>query len=165
MPEFSKFEEYKLFIEDAARFSERRQRISNTYITVNSLLLAAIGLLIKDMGAKGIWALLLPVPLVLAGIFVSLWWRQLIDKYKRLVGLRIDKLREMEENMSEWTGMYHAEDELYPRGEEKKMISEKGRSISDLEKRLPGLFLVLYSLFVIGLLTALVMRLCGPCLW
>ena len=126
-------------------------------------MLAAIGLLIKDVGAKGIWALLVPVPLVVAGMVVSLWWRQLIDKYKRLVGLRIDKLREMEEDMPEWVRMYHAEDKLYPRADEKKMISEKGRSISDLEKRLPWLFLILYILFGIGLLIALLDRLL-PCI-
>jgi len=37
-----KFEEYKMIIDDSARFSERRQSITNTYITVNSLLLTAI---------------------------------------------------------------------------------------------------------------------------
>lgn len=149
-----KFEEYKLFVEDCARFTERRQTISNTYLTVNSLLLAAIGLLIKDVGARGIWLLL---PLVAAGIAVSLWWRQLIHKYKALVGLRIDTLREMEElpEMAESVKMYHVEDKLYPRDAEGKMIPGEGLNISDLEVRLPWLFLVLYSLFGIGLLGAM----------
>ena len=82
MVEFSKFEEYKLFVEDTARFTERRQTISNIYIAVNTLLLAAIGLFIKDLGTLGSWILILCVPLVAAGVFVSLWWRQLIIKYK-----------------------------------------------------------------------------------
>jgi hypothetical protein len=39
MSAFDKFEEYKLFIEDTARFSERRQTVTKTYITVNSAIL------------------------------------------------------------------------------------------------------------------------------
>ena len=38
MSEFNKFEEYKLFVEDTARLSDRRQTISNIYVTVNSIL-------------------------------------------------------------------------------------------------------------------------------
>jgi len=157
-----KFEEYKLFVKDSARFTERRQTISNTYVTVNSLLLAAIGLLIKDIGARGIWTLLLPLPLVAAGIAVSLWWRQLIHKYKALVGLRINALREMEElpEMAESVKMYHIKDELYPRDAEGNMIPGKGLNFSDLEVRLPWLFLVLYSLFGVGLLIVLAAQWC-----
>lgn len=155
-----KFEEYKLFVEDSARFTERRQAISNTYITVNSLLLAGIGLLIKDLGARGMWTLLLPLPLVAAGIAVSLWWRQLIHKYKALVGLRIDTLREMEElpEMAESVKMYHIEDKLYPRDAEGNMIPGQGLGLSDLEARLPWLFLGLYALFGIVLLIVLAVR-------
>ena len=161
MAEFDKFEEYKLFVEDTARFSERRQTISNIYVAVNSLLLAAIGLLIKDLGARGGWTLLLPLPLVAAGIVISLWWAQLIRKYKLLVGLRIDTLREMEElpEMAESVKMYHVEDRLYPRDAEGKMIPGQGLNFSDLEVRLPWLFLVLYSLFGVGLLGVLGIRL------
>lgn len=161
MAEFDKFEEYKLFVEDTARFSERRQTISNIYVAVNSLLLAAIGLLIKDLGARGVWTMLLPLPLVAAGIAVSLWWAQLIRKYKLLVGLRIDTLRGMEElaEMAESVKMYHVEDRLYPRDAEGKVIPGQGLNFSDLEVRLPWLFLALYSLFGVGLLGALGIRL------
>jgi hypothetical protein len=118
--QFNKFEEYKLFVEDTARLSERRQAISNTYVAINSLLLAAIGLLIKDLGVRGLWTL--PLPLVIAGIAVSLWWRQLIHKYKALVGLRIDTLRAMEDEMPGSVKMYHIEDKLYPRDAEGRLI-------------------------------------------
>lgn len=160
MSEVNTFEEYKLFVEDTARFTDRRQTISNIFVAVNSLLLAATGLLIKDLGARGIWALFLPLPLVVAGIFVSLWWRQLIRKYKLLVGLRIDTLRGMEEQpeMDGSVKMYHVEDELYPRDEKGNMIPGQGLNFSDLEVRLPWLFLVLYTLFGIGLLTVLAVR-------
>ncbi len=160
MAEFDKFEEYKLFVDDTARFSERRQTISNIYVAVNSLLLAAIGLLIKDLGARSPWTMLLPLPLIVAGILVCLWWRQLIRKYKKLVGIRIDTLREMEDGMTGSVKMYHVEDELYPRDEEDKMIPGKGLNFADLEAKLPTLFVVLYCVFGTGSLTALVVRVC-----
>jgi len=161
MAEFNKFEEYKLFVEDAARFSERRQTISNIYVAVNSILLAAIGLLIKDLGANDAWVLLLPLPLIVAGIAVSWWWYQLIDKYKKLVGLRIDTLRKMEEQpeMAGSVKMYHVEDKLYPRDAEGKMIPGKALNFSDLEVRLPSLFLVLYSLLGVSLLVVMGIKL------
>lgn len=161
MTQFNKFEEYRLFVEDTARLSERRQTISNTYVAVNSLLLAAIGLLIKDLGVRGIWTLLLPLPLVVAGIAVSLWWRQLIYRYKLLVNLRIDTLRVMEDEMPGSVKMYHVEDKLYPRDAEGRLIPGQGLNFSDLEVRLPWLFLTLYSFFGIGLLVALALRLAG----
>ena len=165
MAEFDKFEEYKLFVGDTARFTERRQTVSNIYVGVNSLLLAAIGLLIKDLGARCLWTLVLPLPLITAGIAVSLWWRQLIRKYKKLVGLRISTLREMEDEMPESVKMYHGEDKLYPRDKDGKMIPGKGLNFSDLEARLPLLFVVLYCIFGVGSLTALVVRVCCLCLY
>ena len=114
MADSTKFEEYKMFIEDTARFTERRQDASNLYVTINSLILTAIVFVVKDLGANPLSRLLLLLPVITAGIFVSLWWRQLIIKYKELVGFRINMLRKMEEkeDLKETEKMYHAEDEL-----------------------------------------------------
>lgn len=158
MVEFNKFEEYKLFVEDTARFTERRQTVSNIYIAVNSLLLTAVGLLIKELGALCYWTLLLPLPFIASGIGVSLWWGQIIRKYKAIVGLRIDTLRDMEDDMEGSVRMYHAEDKLYPRDQNGNMIHGKGLNFSDHEARLPGLFMVLYCIFIIGLITAFVIK-------
>ena len=46
-----KFDEYKLFVESMDRFSNRRQQISNTYLTVNSIIIGAIAFLVKDAGS------------------------------------------------------------------------------------------------------------------
>ena len=154
MAQSGKFDEYKLFIEDTGRFAERRQTISNRHLALNISLLATIGLLVKGFGSNGTWILLLPLPLVVAGIFVSLWWGQLIRKYKELVKLRIDMLREMEDEIPDSVRMYHKEDKLYPRDEKGKMIRGKGLNFSDLEARLPWLFIVLYGIFGIVLFWA-----------
>jgi hypothetical protein len=154
-----KFEEYKLFIEDTARFSERRQRVGSTYVAVNSIILSAIAFLVKDSGLTGRWQLLVVIPLLVAGITICLSWRQLILNYKRLVNLRIDRLRAMEDlpEMEGGSKMYHAEDELYPRDEQEKPepgeglnLSDKGLNFSDLELQLPWVFLALYGIFFLG---------------
>jgi hypothetical protein len=157
MEQFDKLGEYKLFVEDTARFTERRQTISNIYVAVNSLLLAGIALLIKDIGSRGAMGPILPLPLIVAGIFVCIWWRQLIFKYKRLVGFRIDALHEIENHpaMEDSIRMYHKEDELYPRDEEGNEDKSKGPAFSDIERRLPTLFGVLYVVFGLILLCAL----------
>ena len=146
--EENKFNEYKMFVEDTARFTERRQNVSNLYVTVNSLLLTALMFAIKDLGTEQSWKLSFPILIVIAGICTSWWWGQLIRKYKVLVGFRINILRKMEESEElAWTEkMYHEEDDLYPRDEDGKMIKGEGLNFSDLEARLPHIFVALYLL-------------------
>ncbi len=157
MSEIDKFEEYKLFVQDTARLSDRRQTVTNIYIAVNSLLLGAISFLIKDATSDQGWGLALAVPLLAGGILVCLFWKQFLRKYKALIGLRIDTLRKMEElpEMEGCVRMYHVEDKLYPRDEEGRMIPGEGLNFSDLEKRLPMVFLILYALYAVITLLAL----------
>lgn len=147
-----KFNEYKTIVEDTARFTDRRQNASNLYVTVNSLLLTAIAFIVKDANLKQIWILFFSIPLVVAGIYVSSWWKQLLDKYKKLNKVRFDILWEMEEK-DELEGIekiYHREDELYPRDEHGNIIQGEGLNFSDLENKLPTLFITLYIIALIG---------------
>jgi 8-oxo-dGTP pyrophosphatase MutT (NUDIX family) len=160
MSDVNKFEEYKLFVEDTARFTDRRQTVTNIYVAINTVLLSGVALLV-DGGLEN-WVMLLAAEAILVGgIAVCLFWRQLIHKYKALVGLRIRELRRMEE-LPEMVGchqMYHAEDELYPRDEDGEMIKGQGLNISDLERRLPWAFIVLYVVFGAGIAIAWAMGL------
>jgi len=155
----NKFEEYSLFIEDTARLSDRRQTVSNTFVAVNSLLLVAIGLLIKDLVATGVWRLLLPVPLIVSGIIISRRWSELLSNYKKLIGFRINVLRDMEKKMSGIENMYHREDLLYPRDVSGGSHSIGGLNFSDKEQSLPNIFILLYCLFGLGITVALVVDL------
>jgi hypothetical protein len=152
-----KFEEYKLFVDDTARFTERRQTITNIYIGVNSVLLGGIGLLVKDAGLQS-WVVTPSVlALLAAGIVICVFWGQLIRKYKALVGFRIDQLRKMELIAEmQWSHrMYHAEDELYPRDENDQPVPGVKLNFSDLEARLPIVFIIIYAVFGFFLLFAL----------
>lgn len=160
MSPFPKFDEYRLFIDDTARFSERRQNVGNTFVAVNSLLLTAIAFLVKDSGVRdyGLMVTILPIPLVVAGVLVCIWWRQIILKYKELIRLRMRELQAME-SLPEMHGcqeIYHKEnEELYKRNTAGVPLPLGRLNFSDLESRLPILFMFLYGLFGILLIVAL----------
>ncbi|MBT3187762.1 MAG: hypothetical protein HN736_09180 [Anaerolineae bacterium] len=157
-----KFDEYKLFIDDTARFTDRRQNASNLYVTVNSLLLTAIAFIVKDALFKETWAFLLTIPIIVSGIFVSIWWKQLLHRYRELGRLRFRALREMEKSpkLDGIEKMYHHEDKLYPRNPDGTVQQGKGLNFSDLESKLPTMFIVLYSIALTGVLIALAIILC-----
>lgn len=144
-------EEYKLVVEDTARFSERRQIVTNTYITVNSAIAGLITFLIKDSRLVNWWLAVAILPLIGFGIVICSHWRRLITKYKQLVGLRLNVLREMEVEFPGSVQMYHREDALYPRDSQNKPIPGIGLNFSDLEIRLPSLFILLYIVMGLGL--------------
>jgi hypothetical protein len=50
--------------------------------------------------------------------------------------------------------MYHVEDELYPRDENGELIEGRGLNVSDLECRLPEVFILLYVVFAAGIVIA-----------
>ena len=156
----NKFDEYKLFVEDTARFSERRQTVTNIYVAVNSIILTGISFLVKDAGFIPLWRAFVVMLILTAGSFICLQWGRLINKYKLLVGFRIDQLRLMEEHpdMANSHKMYHAEDFLYPRDPQSQVISGKGLNISDLEKWLPRVFIIVYSIFFLGFLFMLLLN-------
>jgi hypothetical protein len=139
-----RLEEYKLFVEDTARFSDRRQTITNTYISVNSALAGLLVFLVKDSGLTG-WLLPSAVIILIGfGLVICSYWARLIHKYKTLVGFRIKILREMEKDIPGSIKMYHREDELYPVDKDNNPIPGQGLNISDLEVSLPVVFRWLY---------------------
>jgi ABC-type sugar transport system permease subunit len=154
---FDRFEEYRLFVEDTARFTERRQTVNNTYVAVNSIILSAIALIVKDVSASNFWRALIVIPVLVAGIVICLQWTRLILKYKGLVGFRMEELRAIEDldDMADSSKMYHAEDRLYPRDKQGNIIAGQGLNFSDRERWLPRVFMGLYALSLAGIATFL----------
>lgn len=149
-----KFEEYKLFVDSTDRMSDRRQQISNTYLTVNSIIIGAIAFLVKDSGLGGNLRSVVITVALIVGIIVCDVWKQLIFKYKKLIGFRIDELREIEKHdeMANCHKMYHAEDKLFPRDENNVPIKGKALNISDKEAWLPNVLIASYIVFLIAVI-------------
>jgi hypothetical protein len=152
---YSRFEEYKLLIEDTAHFSDRRQTVTIIHLTVNSILLGSIGLLLGDVSPDGDLAgkLALIIPLLAIGIAACSIWLWLIRRYKVVIGERIDILKEMEKapGMLGCQEIYHRLNRIYA----------EGPSFAGIEAILPILFIVIYAA---GILAVLCLW-CHPSCW
>ncbi|ETR69195.1 MAG: hypothetical protein OMM_09815 [Candidatus Magnetoglobus multicellularis str. Araruama] len=74
MEQFNTFEEYKLFIEDTAKMSDRRQLLTSTYITANAIILASIAFILKDYKPDiQFISIILVTSLLVAGISISFY--------------------------------------------------------------------------------------------
>ena len=147
------FEEYKLFIDDTARFTDRRQGISNTFLTVNSIFLSVVALLVKDAGLEQViipYAVLL---ILFAGLVICVSWHQQLERYRRLLSVRFNALEDMEDQIHGSYKMYHLERaKLYPRQDKPK---RKRPNFSNMEKHLPKIFGVIYGVSLVALVVAM----------
>jgi hypothetical protein len=145
-----KFDEYKFFAQVTHELSERRQAATQTYLTVNTVISAALGFLVKDMSFRGGGLVLVSLPFFLVGVLACLIWCKIITQYKALAGWRYEQLIEMEKAMPQSYQMYLKEQqEFFPSQAAKRHVS-----FSQLELWLPRLFLGLYIAYGVGLAVA-----------
>lgn len=142
-----KFDEYKFFAENTQHLSERRQAATQTYLTVNTIITAALGFLVKDMSFRGWGLVLVSLPFFLVGVLACTIWCKIITEYKALAGWRYKQLIEMEQAMPESYQIYFKEWE----GFYKPRVARKDFSFSGLELWLPRLLLGLYAAYGVGL--------------
>ena len=145
-----KFDEYKFFTERVQHRSERRQQASQIYLTINTAIFGLIALLIKDSGLKG-WNLLIGIlPLFFVGVFVCLTWARIIAEFERLIGWQYEQLREMEKHIKSLYRMHAKEwEEFY-----KPTDSRSRFSFSNLEAKMPSIFVGLYIVYGLGIVVA-----------
>ena len=145
-----KFDEYKFFTERIQHRSERRQQASQIYLTVNTAILGIIALLIKDSGLHG-WSLVIAVsPLFFVGLLVCVTWSRIIYEFGKIIGWQYEQLREMEKQIKGSSKMHTKEWEQFYQ----PVKSKKGFSFSNLESRLPSIFIGLYALYAVGVVGA-----------
>lgn len=144
------FEQYHLIVEDTARLSDRRQTVSNIYLSANTLLASGIVLLALQGAPNNgpLPPLILIVLIVIGGTVLCVGWGQLIESYKELVGLRIEMLKDIERRpeFSDLTQTYILENALYDREQRQKINKKPIFGFSRIEARLPRLFVILYIL-------------------
>ncbi len=156
MSGYSKFEEYKLLVEDTSRITDRRKAESNLFTTINSIFLTAVAILLNDSNLNSWVITSAAIVIVVAGITISRTWEDMIDNYRKLSKLRYQVLWEMEENdLPDSVKIYHREQELYPRDEKGKQVVSKGL-FADTEKRLPRVFMSLYIITILIIITEFV---------
>lgn len=150
-----RLEEYRLFIEDTSRYSDRRQTVSNIYVAVNTILVSATAVLLANTDAPsgatlGHLRLLLAL-LPAAGVAASSMWLFLVHRYERIIAARLGELKKIEKELAGSHHMYQRMDEAF---------CGKVPSFSRPEKVLPTVFIVLNSLLLLPVLRLLLAALC-----
>ncbi len=133
-----RFEQYKLYVEMADRISTRRQTANSFFLSINTALLAFLGVYAQiSRSSKA------PLPWVtavaLAGIVLCYYWYRLVRSYKDLNSGKFNVIHAIE-----------AELPLAPYAAEWKALGE-GRDPSlylpftEVEVRIPWVFAALYA--------------------
>ena len=150
------FEEYRLLIEDTARFSDRRHKFSNFMVAMNGFLVTGIYAVLKDLSAHDPCRVVILVPLLGVGLAAGCVWQKLFIEYDEMIRARIKFLKQIEckAGKGDRDGLYHF---LGPQFYHKE---GRERGFTRLEKRLPWIFIGVYSLFMAGVFLAGICWLC-----
>ena len=144
----SDFDEFQFAFDHVEKLLDRRQQTTTFYLTVNTGIFAAIGLLVKDarLPEAGLTGAIL---LLLCAGFIACWiWRSLLGQYEILVGWWYERLRELEAVRSESARLITREyDDFYAPGAK----SKKRLGMTKLERWLNWVFTGLYIAFAIGI--------------
>ncbi|MBQ7010613.1 MAG: TIR domain-containing protein [Clostridia bacterium] len=131
-------EQYKVFLQTSEDLVSRRQNVNNFYISINSALMAAFGL---------IWALeILPTYkffigalLSVVGIILSLSWIKLLASYGDLNSSKMKIISYIERQLP--ASLYDAEWAALS----DKLNKRKYVSFTNSEKKVPLLFIIVYA--------------------
>ena len=88
--------EYLAIAENTAKLSDRRQTVSDLFLGVNSLFLAAAGFVAVSNHLTSWWAVGIVVAIAVIAVFINSIWLRLIKRYRTLISLRIRYLEALE---------------------------------------------------------------------
>ncbi len=143
MTTVDRFKEYQILIEDTAKLSDRRQTINDILVGINALFLTGLGYIIVNSRLTTWWIPEVLGVVALVTLPINFTWRALNERYRKLVGIRIDYLTKLETKLRSTSGendfgVYHEEfATLYSK-------SDKTAGFSQLERRFIILFTLLY---------------------
>ena len=132
-------EQYKLYVEMADRISARRQEANTFFLSVNTALVAFLGLVVEgEPGEVPVaWAVLVS----LAGVALCVFWYRLVRSYRGLNSGKFGVIHAIERRLP--LVPYEAEWEAVGRGK------DPGRYLpfTHVEVRVPWVFAALYVAF------------------
>lgn len=144
-----KFDELKFLHDRTQKYSERRQTLSQIYLTINTAVFGALAFLIKDSGLNGLTLILVSLPLYGVGLFACITWHRIIWNLESVIGWHYQQLREIEKKIPNSHRIFNKEWEKFFIEKDKKKFS-----FSNLEAQLPKLLIALYSIYGTSLLIA-----------
>ena len=139
-------EQYKVYLQTSEEVLNRRQNVSNFYTTLNTSLLtlsatiASILFGIKSLTNNYLLGCSIAVIISLIGIFLSFNWIKLLDSYGALNGAKIRVISEIEKKLP--ANIYDTEWKVMS----EKLGSKNYISFTNIEKRVPKIFICIYCL-------------------
>jgi hypothetical protein len=143
-------DEYKLFLSHINQMIDRRQSVTTTYLSVNTVIIGGLALLFQDFQSLTAAQQVSVEALALAGVIACGLWRRLVAQYNVLLEWWYRQMRGLEENMPDSHKLLSREyDELYQPERAKVNIG-----LSRHEMRLTWLLTALYLAFVLAVFVA-----------
>ena len=108
-------DQYKLLVQTSETLVRRRDNLNTFFLSINSLLLAAIGLMAKEGFPENFGGLSIIV-LGVAGIVLSISWRKLVHSYRQLNAGKFKVLHHLEKYLpasifdAEWIALGEGKD-------------------------------------------------------
>lgn len=135
-------EQYRLFVETSERVVARRQTANTFFLSINSLLLVAVGILLRE--ATGVVVVALGSGLVAAGIVACVAWRRMVTSFRQLNAAKFDIIHLLEEHLP--AAMFKAEWDALGSGKKKSRY----RPFTGTEAWMPWVFMGLHALVAVG---------------
>ncbi len=148
-------DEYELFLGYVYKLAERRQTTTATYLSVNAALTGALAFLFKDGHLSGLISLISALIFLFSGVVACGLWRRLITHYSALIGWWYEQLRTLE-------GIIPSSSKLITKEYQELFVNKKGKGpigITRYETSLTWLFMIIYLVFGLAILLALILSL------
>ncbi len=144
------FEQYKLFLDTSERLVERRQKVSNLYITANTVLISIIGTLIA-VGINAEYLKVICATISLIGIILGISWINIIDSYGNLNSSKMKIISMIERKLP--ASLFDTEWEILS----DKLNTKQYVSFTEIEKKIPKIFMVVYSVTIIAMVLSILL--------
>ncbi len=136
-------EQYKLYVQMADKISERRQSTNSFFLTVNTALIAFLGIVAEpNVGSNPSVTANPPLPWALvisaAGVILCYSWYRLVRSYKGLNSGKFKVIHAIEAKLP--ASLYDAEWEAVGRGRDRKLYLP----FTNIEPVIPWMFATLY---------------------
>lgn len=133
----SLLEQYKLFVDTSEKLVARRQTVNTFFLSVNALLLSAIGTIAKEVITTPITIIGI-LAISIAGILLCFGWRRLVKSYHQLNAGKFDVIDHLEQYLP--ASLFKAEWEALGRGND----PDKYIPFTKTEATIPIVFIILY---------------------
>jgi len=144
-------DEFRLALAHVEKLLDRRQTTTSFYLSVNTGVFAAIGLLLRDVSLLERWVVGSVLLLLCAGLIACFIWRSLLRQYEILLDWWYSHLRELEASIPDSAQLITQEyQDLYAAATGDHKPAQR-IGMTKREVALNWVFTALYTAFAIGI--------------